>query len=534
MIQRFFRRLTTVALLLSLVACDGLIRNELDDIQRQIEELYALTRTLNNDISSLSTIVKTLQEGDYVVDVTPYLENGVEVGKAITFLRHGTITIYHGKNGAPGESPLLGVKQDVDGVWYWTVNGTWLQNASGQKVQAVGRDGKDGNTPQVKIENYRWYVSLDGGKTWRDIGPEDDSGTIYIVGVDTESSPDYIIFTTDGGTELLIPRYKPFSIEFDLEEGDRTINPGETLSIKYTLTGEISDEFLVTVSSDGNYTAALTKSSTNTGVISVRCPNVYVDGYVNVLVDDGHGRTSIRVINFSRRNLVFSDGLTYYADKGGQIIDIPFSSNFDYNLSFRDGCDSWITLLQTRADISGTIKLSVGPNPQATVRTGYIDIRPHNNPEVTVETITIIQGSATFSVTQTSINALSEGGTYPIGITSSRGVDVRIPEEASSWLTGSVEDKGSEVYSLTLTVVRNYGSENRSTSIDIYTADGSLLQGTISVTQLSSATDSSRDFVLEVSANFPSDFQVALPLHGEMDCYIQWGDGESEWVRRTV
>ena len=40
----------------------------------------------------------------------------------------------------------------------------------GNKVKAQGTDGKDVITPQLKIENGQWMLSMDNGKTWTDIG----------------------------------------------------------------------------------------------------------------------------------------------------------------------------------------------------------------------------------------------------------------------------------------------------------------------------------------------------------------------------
>ena len=81
--------------------------------------------------------------------------------------------------------PLLVLNKDTDGCYYWTLDGEWLTDEKGNKVKAQGTDGKDGVdgedgndgtdgedgiTPQLKIENGRWMLSMDDGKTWTDIG----------------------------------------------------------------------------------------------------------------------------------------------------------------------------------------------------------------------------------------------------------------------------------------------------------------------------------------------------------------------------
>ena len=97
------------------------------------------------------------------------------------------ITIYHGKDGEDGKdgengvdgsdgtdgyTPKISAAKDEDGVYYWTLDGEWLLDASGQKIPvqgsngADGEDGADGVTPQFKIEEGIWYVSYDGGAGW--------------------------------------------------------------------------------------------------------------------------------------------------------------------------------------------------------------------------------------------------------------------------------------------------------------------------------------------------------------------------------
>ncbi len=95
---------------------------------------------------------------------------------------------------------MIGVAQDTDGVYYWTLNGEWLLDDNGNKLPVSGKDGqngangsngqdgadgkdgqdgedgkdgadgKDGVTPQLKIEDGYWYISYDNGATWTQLG----------------------------------------------------------------------------------------------------------------------------------------------------------------------------------------------------------------------------------------------------------------------------------------------------------------------------------------------------------------------------
>lgn len=84
-----------------------------------------------------------------------------------------------GEDGQDGKTPIIGAEKDTDGVYYWTVDGEWLTDSEGNKIKAQGstsqegtdgEDGKDGITPQLKIENGKWYVSYDEGNTWTELG----------------------------------------------------------------------------------------------------------------------------------------------------------------------------------------------------------------------------------------------------------------------------------------------------------------------------------------------------------------------------
>ena len=126
---------------------DSAIWLELQEHERRIEELETLCNKMNSNIESLSVIINTLQKNDYVTNVTNVIENGKEIGYMISFNKNASIIIYHGIN---GNNPEIGVKKDVDGVYYWTLNGEWLLDDEGNKMETV--NGGGGITPNLKIE----------------------------------------------------------------------------------------------------------------------------------------------------------------------------------------------------------------------------------------------------------------------------------------------------------------------------------------------------------------------------------------------
>ena len=133
-------------------------------------------------LDSVQAVAILVKEGDIgafrdsssVKDVIPISENGLTIGYVISFVHGDPITIYNGKNGENGHTPIIGVKKDDDGVWYWTIDDNWLLNEDGERVCA------NGQVPKLKIEDDYWWVSYDNGLTWSKLGKAlSESGGLY-------------------------------------------------------------------------------------------------------------------------------------------------------------------------------------------------------------------------------------------------------------------------------------------------------------------------------------------------------------------
>lgn len=159
--------------LLSLVSCteydEVAMWNKNEDMGSRLAALEELCSRLNTNIVSLQQIVEALQGNDYVTGVVPVVENGETVGYTISFSKSGPVTIYHGKkgeNGQNGTTPVIGVEQDTDGLYYWTLDGEWLTDDEESKILAQGMAGKSAYELAVE-KGYRgtldeWLASLNG------------------------------------------------------------------------------------------------------------------------------------------------------------------------------------------------------------------------------------------------------------------------------------------------------------------------------------------------------------------------------------
>ena len=211
-----FAALFAVVALTSCKYDDDDLWNSVHGLENRVAKLEELCKQMNTNISSLQTIVTALQNNVYVTGTTPLMKDGKEIGYTITFSKGNPITIYHGKDGQDGEdgiTPTISVKKDTDGVYYWTLNGEFIV-VDGGKIQAEGKAGTNGTTPQFKIENDYWFVSYNNGANWTQLGKatgEDGiGGDSMFSGVDYETSTDYVIFTLSNGTQIKLPTWSAF------------------------------------------------------------------------------------------------------------------------------------------------------------------------------------------------------------------------------------------------------------------------------------------------------------------------------------
>ena len=232
-------------------ACHKDIWAELENLDQRVTKLEELCKEMNTNITSLQTIVDVLQSNDFITSIVEIKKDGKVVGYTITFGKYDPITIYHGQDGQDGQNgtngkdgqdgadgkdgitPVIGVAQDTDGVYYWTLNGEWLLDDNGNKLPVSGKDGqngangsngqdgadgkdgqdgKDGITPQLKIEEGYWYISYDNGATWTQLGKaigengeKGDRGDSMFESVTHDEH--YAYFTLADGTVIQIAKH---------------------------------------------------------------------------------------------------------------------------------------------------------------------------------------------------------------------------------------------------------------------------------------------------------------------------------------
>lgn len=307
---------------------DSALRGRVDGLEDRIEQLEELCQRMNTNISSLQTLVEALQQNDYVTGVVPVMQGGETVGYTISFTKSEPVTIYHGEKGEQGDkgaTPVMGV-EEIDGIYYWTVDGKPLTDGDGNRIPASAHDGAPGATPQFKIEGGYWHVSYNDGESWQQLGQATgDKGDPGIPGGDSifanvEETDDAVIFTlADGETTITIPRRQALSVAFT-EGNVLEFDVDETKTVHYTITGGTPENVVKAElqNLDGGYTLRTTPTDATRGTIEIAAAIPTVNRVI-VSVSDGT-QTIMTAISVSGKEGF--DGSTITVATPGTLADL--------------------------------------------------------------------------------------------------------------------------------------------------------------------------------------------------------------------
>ena len=220
------RKLFLSMLAVASVCCAcGDLKDRVDVLEQKVS---ALESKVNQNVNSINALVDAAKKAVTITKVET-LADGYKI-----YFSDGTIsTISNGVNGTDGKdgvdgkdavAPVIGIKEE-EGVYYWTIDGEFVLN-NGQKVPVTG---KDGLTPQFKIQDGKWYVSFDGN-TW-DAVPV--TGTEKPELVMSETDDEYVF--TLGETTIRIAKEHAFMIKVTSDV--QKVTPSEVVSFGYTVTG---------------------------------------------------------------------------------------------------------------------------------------------------------------------------------------------------------------------------------------------------------------------------------------------------------
>lgn len=298
--------------LLGFAACTGELEDRVTSLENRLDKLEAL---VNDNVNSIKALVEANAKAVTINSVTT-----TDNGYVIKFSDGTTATITNGQDGAPGQdgqdgapgqdgkdaaAPQIGV-QEIDGVLYWTVNGELLK-FNGENIRVTGndgqdgapgqdgQDGKDGITPQFKVEEGKWYISFDG-EVWSEVG----SAVTEVKSVVTvETTDEAYIFHIDD-TTISIPKTNAFSLKLDQDDSIE-LKAGERIMLTYNIVGE--DETTHVAVESSNFKAELDEY---TKTLFITAPAEPVDGYVLIKATrNSDGAHSAQHITFHIQDTVY-------------------------------------------------------------------------------------------------------------------------------------------------------------------------------------------------------------------------------------
>ena len=360
-----------VATFLFFVGCskEQDLYDKVNDLDNRVSALEKTVNELNNiTIPGLQSIVAAIQGNIYVTSVTPTAD-----GYSIQFSNGTTAVIRNGIDGVDGEkgdkgdtgaSPIITVVE-VEGVFYWAINGTVVTDESGKKVPVQAA------TPQLRINDGKWQVSYDGGTTWADVEVLGNPGGSTVSIVDGDTTVTFII----NGETYVIQKEVPFYLVFDARK-DLGVPQGEEFYFEYSIKGvKEGDEVEVDIlNCTAGWKAEVKSLPTASAPGYIAVTNVdNVNGKVFVYASNGKGKTDIKSLIFEEGVLTADADVQSITSTGGDI-KLAVTTNMEYEL-YIERTQTWISEVpQSKATHTETITLRCDPNETNKFRSAEVDL----------------------------------------------------------------------------------------------------------------------------------------------------------------
>lgn len=361
-----------------------------------------------------------------------------------------------GEAGKDGVTPVIGVKQDVDGVYYWTQKvgdseSTWILDSEGKKIKTTGEKGDSGQTPYIGSNGNWWIGTSDTGVNAR--GEDGQNEITPVIG----SNGNWWIGSQDTG------------VKAQGENGNDGITP--QLKIE-------NDNWMLSVD-NGQTWQNLGKAKGDKG----DCGDSFFKSMVNGEKDLTLELEDGTVIKLPKQQ-VFSITL----DKT-RFSDVLPSTSYEVNYTIageesqRSNVEiiapaDWKAVVQRTNDRSG--KIVVTTPSFVTDSKVLVLVSDENGGNTLMKTVTFLKGK--ISVEKTSYTVESGGEVIDVKVETSIDYEVSVATGDQSWITCETYplDKGR----FTLTIQPNRDPVFRYATVELVNNDGFVLEK-ISITQKS-------------------------------------------------
>lgn len=359
-----------IPLLFSAVSCtydDTELKNKVNDLDKRLTELEETVKSINANVGSLMTIVNALEK-EVKIDKVVSLEDGS--GHVIMFTDGSSISIPNGKDGADGddgETPVISIGKDVDGLYYWKVNGEWLLD-DGNKIPATAKT----EIPQIRVNETtgNFELSFDG-ENWQDIGSAGGAGIFKDV-IDGE---DEVIFILSGDKEpIVIPKAQKFAL--NVESTSIPVDaPGSEVFVNFTVVYPDNGTTVDAIATGGvkiEHFMSQTIGDEIRGAVIITLPETLTaDAKLFLFAVNSKGTPSMRILSFEQGIIsVKVNGELNLPAAGGEIT-MFVQTNYNYSIETPDWITSSIKVL-TKAVRDESITLTVAENKDAAERSATI------------------------------------------------------------------------------------------------------------------------------------------------------------------
>ena len=419
------------ACMLALPSCqydDAPLKDRIDILEQNYEDLKAEVEAINGNIGALKAAVNALENKVTISEVAKIEKDGKVIGFNITFSDGGHYTI---ETGADGHSPAIGVKQDADKLYYWTLDGEFLLDEAGQKIPATAHIA----TPKIRVNSdNNFEISYNNGETWEMIGP---AGKEPIFREVTDNESEVIFTLADGVTTITIPKTPKFRIV--VAQNQLAVAPNGSITTEFKVEGADDKTMVEAIGTDG-FSAKVLGSNPDY-FVNIKAPAT-IDGKVFIFAVNAHGATAACILRLEEGKLTVDNSKIKKVKAEGGEVTIPFMTNLPWTVSVDPG-NQWIKEKPaTKAMTKEFVTFTVDANPNETGRSGKVFINPEGGLDVIELTI---EQYGTADVVPTG------GGSFDLDTFNggNSGADKNIYTSTNGWITNEhVSLLSNTVYNL--------------------------------------------------------------------------------------
>ena len=283
---------SVLAMALAFTGCgfdEDPLQNRLDDIKNRITALQSRIDEANQQVESLGlltsgnvvTSIDKNSDGSYVLT---YLDSKNEEKTMVVAATDQRLNV-----------PVVGVRKDENGLYYWTVtvgDETKDITVDGQSVPAAGK------TPVISTDE-QGYWTVNGERILDSAGnpieAADGSASIFkSVAKDAEGN---LSVTLGDGTQITIPVQNSLNLSLSSSLNLTIANLGQELKIGYDVTGSKADGAIVAIAEAKSVKATLDKTAKE---VSVRFGSDFTSGHLIMMATDLNKVTVLRPVFFNK------------------------------------------------------------------------------------------------------------------------------------------------------------------------------------------------------------------------------------------